>query len=141
LIRWLKFNAVGIAGAGVQLAALWLLARVVGIQYVVATILAVELAVLHNFAWHEVWTWRGIPAEGRLRRLGRFHVANGFVSMLSNAVFTWIFKQWMGAPLVVANGISIVLTALLNFVLASVYVFPSTARARPVNAPPRRGND
>jgi putative flippase GtrA len=131
LIRWLKFNAVGIVGAGVQLAALWLFARVLSIQYVAATVLAVEVAVLHNFAWHEIWTWRGLPAEGRLRRLARFHLANGFVSVLSNAAFTWLFKQWLGAPLLVANGISIVLTALLNFVMASVYVFPSQRIRKP----------
>jgi len=50
LVRWLKFNAVGIAGTVVQLTALWLLARLSGIQYVVATGIAVEIAVLHNFA-------------------------------------------------------------------------------------------
>jgi putative flippase GtrA len=130
VIRWLKFNTVGIAGAVVQLGALSLFARALGLQYVVATMLAVEVAVLHNFAWHEAWTWRGMPAEGRWRRLFRFHVANGFVSIASNALFTWLFKQYAGLPLLVSNGAAITLTAILNFVLASRWVFGSTKLQR-----------
>jgi len=131
--RWLKFNAVGIVGALVQLISLWLLTRA-GVQYVIATVLAVEVAVLHNFAWHEVWTWRGIPAHGRWQRLFRFHVANGLVSIASNAVFTWILKQGFGLPLLIANFGAICVTALLNFVLAAVWVFqplPSQRMRKP----------
>lgn len=123
MIRWLKFNAVGIAGAGVQLAALWFFTRVAGMHYVLATVLAVETAVLHNFAWHEAWTWRGMPAEGRRRRLMRFHGANGIVSVLSNALLTWVFKQGLGMPLLAANLGAIVLTSLLNFLLAVIWVY------------------
>ena len=123
LRRWFKFNAVGIAGAVVQLGALALFARVFGIQYVVATVLAVEVAVLHNFAWHEVWTWREMPPQGRWQRLFRFHVANGFVSIASNALFTWLFKRYIGLPLLFANIAAIAVTAILNFILASTWVF------------------
>jgi|SRR5579872_1306237 len=129
LRRWLKFNAVGIAGAVVQLGALALFARVLAIEYVVATVLAVEVAVLHNFVWHEAWTWREMPPEGRWKRLFRFHVANGFVSIASNALFTWLFKRYLGWPLMVANAAAIGVTAILNFLLASMWVFrqPSTS--------------
>lgn len=121
--RWLKFNAVGIAGAGVQLATLWLLAHVLGMQYVIATALAVETAVLHNFGWHEAWTWREMPPEGRWRRLLRFHIANGFVSITSNAVFTSGFKEGLGLPLLAANICAMLVTSLLNFALVKMWVF------------------
>ena len=123
LRRWLKFNAVGIAGAVVQLGALALFARVFGIEYVVATVLAVEVAVLHNFVWHEACTWREMPREGRWRRLFRVHVAHGFVSIASNALVTWLFKRYLGLPLIVANAAAIAVTAVLNFILASTWVF------------------
>jgi putative flippase GtrA len=54
--RWFKFNSVGAIGVGVQLAVLTLLAGQLGVNYLVATALAVETAVLHNFVWHEKWT-------------------------------------------------------------------------------------
>jgi putative flippase GtrA len=50
--RWLKINFVGGLGIGVQLEALWLLVHWAQMHYMVATALAVEAAVLHNFAWH-----------------------------------------------------------------------------------------
>ena len=56
-IRWIKFNAVGAIGVGVQLLMLTLLAKA-GVYYLISTGLAVEAAVLHNFLWHEHYTWR-----------------------------------------------------------------------------------
>lgn len=120
---WLRFNVVGVAGCAVQLGALQVLTRFVGIQYLIATAFAVEIAVLHNFAWHEAWTWPGLPADRRWSRLWRFHVANGFLSIGANVLFTWLFRQWLGAPVPAANLGAICLTALINFALAHFWVF------------------
>jgi putative flippase GtrA len=122
-VRFLRFNVVGIAGAAVQLAALWCLRNVFGIPYIVATVAAVEIAVLHNFAWHEAWTWRGLPRSGWRARLVRFHLANGVVSILSNTLLTVVFKQYAGLPLLAANLAAIAGTACLNFGLAHRWVF------------------
>src|ERR671913_1525419 len=77
--RWIVFNGVGALGVVVQLATLALLTRVAGLPVAVATLLAVEAAVLHNFAWHQRWTWRDVPTtgvRGVLQRLARFHALN-----------------------------------------------------------------
>lgn len=121
--RWLRFNLVGVAGAAVQLGALWVLMRLAGLQYIIATVLAVEIAVLHNFVWHETWTWRGLPVERRWIRLARFHVANGFFSIGANALFTWLFRHWAGVPVLAANAGAICVTALITFALAHLWVF------------------
>ena len=121
--RWLRFNLVGIAGTAVQLVALAFLTRVLRIADIPATVLAVETAVLHNFVWHELWTWHGLAPQDRWRRLIRFHVANGFVSIVSNALLTWLFERWMGWPVLIANTAAIGATALLNFALAHWWVF------------------
>src|ERR1035438_3026162 len=63
LHRWWRFNLVGIGGFALQLGMLWVLARLFGVHYLIATALAVEIAVLHNFAWHEAWTWRNLEAQ------------------------------------------------------------------------------
>ncbi len=122
-MRWMKFSVVGMAGVAVQLSGLWFFARGLGIPAIVSTAMAVEVALLHNFAWHEAWTWPCLPVEGRLRRLLRFHAANGFVSLVSNAVFTWLFTECLGMPLLVSNLGAIGVTALLNFFLANQWVF------------------
>jgi putative flippase GtrA len=56
-LRWWKFNFVGGIGIAVQFAALFLLKSVLHLNYLAATALAVEIAVLHNFCWHERFTW------------------------------------------------------------------------------------
>lgn len=48
-IHWLKFNAVGGMGIGVQLITLTGLKSGLHIDYLLATALAVEAAVVHNF--------------------------------------------------------------------------------------------
>jgi len=114
-MRWLKFNTVGVGGAAVQLCVLWMLERFTSIPYIFAVVLAVEIAILHNFVWHEAWTWRGKPVEDRWWRLLRFHLGNGFVSIASNVVLTYLYKEIAGLPLVAANLAGIVTAALLNF--------------------------
>ena len=57
-VRWLKFNFVGAIGIAVQMSAFALLEGALGVYYLSATALAVETAVLHNFVWHERFTWK-----------------------------------------------------------------------------------
>ena len=122
-MRWLKFNTVGVGGAVVQLCALWILQHFTPISPLLAVTIAVEIAILHNFVWHEAWTWRGMPVADRGRRLVRFHLANGFVSIVSNVVLTYLYKEVAGLPLVAANLAAIVTAALLNFWVAQAWVF------------------
>ncbi len=54
--RMAKFALVGAVGIAVQLAVLEGLTRL-GCHYLPATGFAVETAVLHNFLWHQRFTW------------------------------------------------------------------------------------
>ena len=84
---------------GVQLTALALLTHA-GWPVLLATALAVEAAVLHNFVWHERWTWSDRPVRGpqRLARLGQFHLANGAVSLGGNVVVMFALQTLGGLP-------------------------------------------
>lgn len=123
ITRWWRFNAVGLIGVIVQLAALTILKSVAGLSTPVATALAVEMAVLHNFVWHERWTWatRGTPGSGG--RLVRFHLANGLLSLVSNLVWMQLLTGPAAMHYLPANVISIAITALLNFTLSERFVF------------------
>jgi putative flippase GtrA len=69
LVRWCKFNLVGAVGIFVQFGVLFLLKSVLHFNYLAATALAVEVAVVHNFFWHERFTWadrtKSRPSLGR----------------------------------------------------------------------------
>ena len=133
--RWLKFNLVGVLGAIVQLAVLEALTRGLKLQYLWATAMAVETALLHNFIWQEVFTWRGVGlAESlgqRLWRLVRFNLANGMVSLLGNLLLMWVFAGLFKWPYLIANLVAICACALLNFYLSERHIFVKTLERAP----------
>jgi len=124
-LRWLQFNTVGAIGIGVQLAALTALKGWLGLHYLLATALAVEIAVLHNFAWHHHWTWRERRAGPRetLRRLLRFNLTTGALSIFSNLILMRLLAGWLGLHYLVANAIAIAATSVANFLLSEFLVF------------------
>ncbi len=125
-LRWLKFNAVGALGIGIQLGCLWALVGGLGVNYLVATALAVEAAVLHNFVWHERFTWKdrsGGPAREIALRLLRFHAGNGVVSIAGNLVLMRLFVGALHWRYLVANGVTIAACSLLNFAAGEWFVF------------------
>jgi putative flippase GtrA len=124
--RWLRFNLVGGIGVALQLALLLLLKSVLGLNYLIATALAVEATVAHNFLWHERYTWadRVQPSWRKsLGRLLRFNLTNGAVSLGGNLVLMKVMVSFWHVSYLVANGVAIVLCSLVNFVVSNEYVF------------------
>jgi putative flippase GtrA len=123
-VRWLKFNAVGVVGTGVQLAALAVFNRWMAGHYLVATAAALEVALLHNFLWHALYTWRDRCGEGRVfGRMVRFHLSNGAVSMVGNLVLMRVLVEGAGMPVLAANGVAILVCSVVNFFLGDGWVF------------------
>jgi putative flippase GtrA len=127
----MKFNAVGGIGIAVQLAALASLRSILHLDYLLATVLAVELAVLHNFVWHELFTWADRPASrftDSLIRLVRFNASNGLVSILGNVLLMGLLVGKLGLQYFAANMIAIAACSLVNFLLSDCFVFQSASR-------------
>jgi putative flippase GtrA len=92
-LRWLKFNLAAGLGIVIQLGRLKLL-LIAGMNVYVATGLAVEFALLHNFIWHErSLGWIARVEAGRLLRFSRSHLGNGAVSILGNMGLMWLFVR------------------------------------------------
>lgn len=123
LIRWLRFNAVGAVGIGVQLAILMLLKSGLGLNYLLATALAVEAAVLHNFFWHERFTWSDRRAQTSLERLVKFNLTTGGLSILGNVVAMKLLVGVAGVSYLAANLVSIGACSILNFLVADRAIF------------------
>jgi putative flippase GtrA len=125
--RFWRFNGVGVVGFAVQLGVLALLLRL-GLHYLAATALAVEITILHNFAWHERWTWKDRPAGGQVRRgrLWRFHALNGTVSLAGNLLLMGALVGTLGLSPVPANLVAVLACAMLNFVASDRVVFRVT---------------
>ena len=151
LIRWCKFNFVGAIGIGVQFAALLLLKSVLGLNYIAATAIAVEAAVVHNFVWHEQFTWADrtrldrirldrtrldatrpndpMPDSLRLRcrqafiRLARFNLTTGAVSIAGNLALMKLMVGQGHINYLLAAAIAITLCSLANFLVSENWVF------------------
>jgi putative flippase GtrA len=125
-LRWLKFNIVGGIGIGVQIVALTIFRSWLRFDYLLATGLAVEIAVIHNFLWHERYTWADRPA-GRpiqsLVRLAKFNASNGAVSIVGNLVLMRLLVGELKFNYVVSNLLAIVVCSLVNFLLSDRLVF------------------
>jgi len=126
LYRLIAFNSVGALGFLVQMSTLFLLVSVAGLHYLPATVLAVEAALLHNFLWHEKWTWADrttANGNGRFRRLVYFHLANGLVSIVGNVLLMRFFVGTLEMHYLPANVIAIAMCAVLNFLAGDRLVF------------------
>jgi putative flippase GtrA len=125
LRHWARFNVVGACGIAVQLATLAVLVRAAGAHYLAATLVAVEASVLHNYVWHTRWTWadRVDARAPHGRRLVRFHLTSGGVSLLANALCIPLLVGALGLDVLVANCATIAVCGVLNFVLSDRYAF------------------
>jgi dolichol-phosphate mannosyltransferase len=127
MLHWLKFNVIGVLGFGLQSGALFALTHsAYPINYLAATAIAVELAVLNNFVWHQRWTWNDRPSATRretLRRLAKFNITTGVVSITGNLAFMSLLVGRMRLPIVGANVITVVICSLLSFILADRIAF------------------
>jgi putative flippase GtrA len=122
--RWIAFNSVGALGIAVQLGILWMLSIGFGLNYLLATGLAVEAAVLHNFLWHRHWTWSDRAHSGSwFRRLVLFHFTNGALSLAGNMVLTQLFVERLHFTYLNGNAMAIALCSIFTFIAGDRFVF------------------
>jgi dolichol-phosphate mannosyltransferase len=72
--RFLRFGVVGFSGLGVDLTVFYILRQIVGLGLTRSTILSAEMAIINNFLWNDIWTFRDISRwqTGKGARLKRF---------------------------------------------------------------------
>lgn len=133
-------------GIVVQFVTLFVLRSLLKFDYLFATAVAVEAAVIHNFVWHEQFTWvdrvkpdrtgisgtridriRSEIVEPRWRqslpRLLRFNLTNGAVSILGNLALMKVMVGEGHMNYLFANAIAIALCSLANFLVSERWVF------------------
>jgi len=149
LVRWCKFNLVGMMGIAVQFAVLLLMKSVLHLNYLAATAIAVETAVVHNFIWHEHFTWADRTKADRtgldrtkdrtkldrtklarrewgrrsLYRLLRFNLTTGAVSIFGSVALMKVMVGFGHTNYLLSNAIAIVLCSLANFLVSETWVF------------------
>jgi len=124
--RSAKFYFVGAIGLCVQLATLAIFISGLHINYLVATALAVETALLHNFVWHERFTWvdrTDLNVKAIALRLVRFNVSNGVISIVGNVILMRLLVGQQHLPYFYANLLAVAGCSVANFVASEYFVF------------------
>lgn len=111
LTQMSKFLVVGGLGTLVNTGILVILYRLLHLALVVASALATELTIGHNFLWNDRWTFgrRGVS----LNRFARFNVVS-LGGQCVTILTLWMLVQHAGLHYVVANLIGIGLAMVWN---------------------------
>lgn len=125
-VRWLKFNAVGAGGIVIQLVALAALKSGLQLDYMLATALAVEGAVIHNYLWHERFTWADRTGGGSWARFAKFNLTTGLFSVLGNVLVMHALVGGAHLNYFVANLLTIAGCSIVNFLVSDRFVFEGT---------------
>ncbi|WP_457750837.1 glycosyltransferase [Thermococcus sp.] len=113
LDRLIKFTLVGLSGVLVNEGFLYGFVRFLGWDKILANIPATELAILNNFTWNDIWTFKDVRRKSLPRRLFNFHIA-----ALTGAVVQWIIYAglvYIGLNYLVANLIGIIVSFIVRF--------------------------
>ena len=99
-------------------------------NYLLATALAVEAAVLHNFFWHERFTWADRRTAASLARLVKFNLSTGGLSIVGNVLAMKLLVEVAGIEYLLANLLSIAACSVLNFLVADRGIFVLNSAGR-----------
>ncbi len=123
-------------GFVVQLALVVLLTSV-GLQYLVATAIAVEAAIITNFFWHHSWTWAdrvagaagatGATGATGIEQFMRFNALTAVTSIVGSVMVAAVLVESFTLSPIVANVISVAALSVVNFIGADTLVFRSAA--------------
>jgi dolichol-phosphate mannosyltransferase len=121
--RYAQFCVVGGSGVIVDMGIIWLLASPSALAWdlTVSKVIAAEVALINNFVWNEVWTFRELSAARagwlqRLSRLLRFNLICAAGIGLS-VVLLNVQVYGLGWNVYLSNFIAIVLVSIWNFLL------------------------
>ncbi len=134
--RFSRFAVVGALGTVVNLAVMWLAMHVLGANYLVASVAATELSILHNFALQErlVFTDHVVGVRASLVRLVQ-SVAFNNVEAALRLPFLVLLVSGLGMYAVVVQGITLAASFVLRFAFHSKVVYRGRRPQQPALTP------
>jgi dolichol-phosphate mannosyltransferase len=119
--RFLRFAVVGLSGVVVDMGLLFLLSdpSMLGWGLTRSKLIAAEMAILNNFLWNDLWTFRDVSAhqrglKARLRRLGKFQLIC-LAGVALNTILLNLQFNLLGMNRYLANAIAIAAVTGWNF--------------------------
>jgi dolichol-phosphate mannosyltransferase len=120
-VKFIKFCMVGLSGVFVDMALFYLLSDPIMLAWgiIQSKIIAAETAIINNFIWNDIWTFRSLTKGQRtfpafFKRMLKFN-AICFIGLCINVVALKCLLNIFGFNRYLANFIAITVTAFWNF--------------------------
>ncbi len=120
---FLRFSMVGLSGTFVDMTLLYLFhdPNNLGWDLAISKLIASEVAILNNFLWNDLWTFRHVTRLqpglwNRLQRLVKFNVIC-LIGLLLNSLLLILLSERLGIHYLLANLIAIGIVVFWNFYL------------------------
>ncbi len=126
-----RFAAVGLLGSLVNLAVMAVMVHgLFDLSYVVASVVAAEVSILHNYLLHERFVFRDRRDERRkwVVRLGQQLLFNN-AEALMRLPFLILLVEALAFNSVLAQAVTLVLSFLARFLFTTRVVYPRPARS------------
>ena len=112
--KFVKFSIVGASGVVVNSVALFILHDLLDLSLLVASPIAVELAILNNFVWNNFWTFRTRGVQPA--RLAKFNLVSLGGLVITTGVL-YVLVEYAGLYYLLANLFAIGVAMSWNFVV------------------------
>ncbi len=122
--RVVLFGLVGLLGVLVNLGILYGLTEGADLHYMISASVAVEVSILHNWAWNDAVTFKGRRSLAWPRRLLRFNVAS-LGAMAVNLLVLAALVEALGVHYLAAAAIAIAVAFIANLGFNLTWVYPS----------------
>ena len=115
--RVFKFGIVGITGIVVNLGILYLLVEFFSLNKDLASPVAIEISILNNFIWNDLWTFGSSDdrkVSGRWRRLAAFNIVSVGGAVINYGIFL-VLTTGFAVYYLAAQLIGILIAFVWNF--------------------------
>lgn len=122
-MRFVRFGLVGLTGLAVNTLALALFTSGAGIHYAISAILATQVSTGWNYAWTELWVFRGREAGRRRSHRALLFFGTNNAAMVLRIPVLMLLTSGFGIHYLVSNILSLLMLTLLRFVLADAWIW------------------
>jgi len=119
--QFIKFCLVGTSNFLIDLGVYWLMTRLFGLYYILASIISFAVAITWSFEWNRKWTFRYQGGDLKWRYI-KFFIAN-IISLCLNLGLLTLFIELVHLPDLWAKAIASLIVAVFNFTLNRFWTF------------------
>jgi len=124
--RIIKFQLINWMGSIVNFFILWLLHGIMGCSIIVSGICAIELALLHNFSWHYLFTWSDRVKHTLpdfLKRLLKYNIIVVSTDLIINLGILYTLTKYFGIHYFIANLLGMMAGPFIKFLIDEFGIF------------------